>query len=55
MMKPFALLVEEILEDGRAGDGLDHFVDNAAGRDVGVAEAQGEWGGVAAVGLVDGV
>ena len=49
-MDAFALLVEELLEDGRAGDGLNHFVNDAAGiigRDGGVAELEGEVAGPA--------
>ena len=55
MMQPFPLLVEEVLEDGGARDGLDDFVDDAAGGDVGVAEAEGERYGGAVIGLVGGV
>ena len=57
-MDAFALLVEELLEDGRAGDGLDHFVDHAAGiigRDGGVAELESKVARPAVICLIGGV
>lgn len=57
-MDAFALLVEEPLEDRRAGDGLDDFVDHATGIircNGGVAEFEGKVAGLAVVGLSGGV
>ena len=58
MMEPFTFLIQKLLENGRAGDGLDDLVDHAVGiggRDGRVAESDGVGAGFVAVGLGGGV
>lgn len=54
MIDTFALLVAKLLEDRRAGDGLDDFVYHATRiirRNGGVAELEGKVAGLAVIGL----
>ena len=58
MMDPLTFLIQKLLKNRRAGNGLDDLVDHAVGirgRDGRVAESEGEGAGLVVVGLGGGV